>query len=66
VHGGETWATALTETSRDPAGAVLEARADRGPSWDPKSRVDVVVSIVGASGERVRIAARDVEITAAS
>src|SRR5262245_35551964 len=37
VSGSETWASALAEQSRDPAGGVIEASATGGPRWDPKT-----------------------------
>jgi hypothetical protein len=65
VNGSETWATGLTEQSRDPAGGTIEASAQGGPRWEPKTRVDVVAEVSDRTGKRARVAARGVEITAA-
>ena len=65
VQGSETWATALAEHSRDPAGRAIEAGAAGGPRWEPKSTVDVVVSIRDGSGHRALVASRKVEIVSA-
>ena len=65
VHGTEIWSAALAEHSRDPAGRSIEVSATGGPRWEPKSHVDVVVSLRDGSGRQVRVAARNVEIVSA-
>ena len=65
VNGAATWATGLSEQSRDAAAGVLEANAQGGPRWEPKTRVDVVVEVTDRIGQRTRVAKRGVEITAA-